>query len=71
MTKVLSAVFAAAAFFALSNIAEAKPYKCWNPAICKAVCGSAICGNNFASQAQQQDMAAKPKVKAAPASTPR
>jgi len=67
MSKLLSAALAIAAAFTLSTAAQAKPYKCWNPAICKAVCGKAICGADIASKAQQEDMKAKNQVKAAPA----
>lgn len=67
MNKLLSAALATVAAFAISSTAEAKTYKCWNPAICIAVCGKSICGQDLASKAQQQDIQSKKQVKAAPA----
>lgn len=69
MNKLFSAALASIALIAVTGGAEAKAYKCWNPAICIAVCGKPVCGEAFASQAQQRDAQSKPQtqIKAAPA----
>jgi hypothetical protein len=64
VSKLSTAFVAAAAILALSPAAEAKTYKCWNPAICIAVCGKPVCGQALASQAQQRDIQSKKQVKA-------
>jgi hypothetical protein len=56
---IISAIVAAA--FAMPGVVQAKTYTCWNPAICKAVCGKTTCGEALASSAQSQDQAAKQK----------
>jgi hypothetical protein len=61
MNKLMILAVIAAAF-AMPGAVQAKPYTCWNPAICKAVCGKPTCGEAFASTAQSQDQAAKGKM---------
>jgi hypothetical protein len=62
MIKLFTPILVAATVVALSSAAQAKAYTCWNPAICKAVCGKPTCGEAFASTAQSQDRAAKPML---------
>ncbi len=37
-------------------------YKCWNPAICKAICGKSVCGNVTAQDADIVRLDVKPKA---------
>jgi hypothetical protein len=71
MSHIIKAVLATAALLAVSSGAQAKRYCCSNPAICRAVCGSACCGDNFAIKAQQQEKQSKPKLAAPTTQQPR
>lgn len=42
--------------------AAAKTYKCWNPAICKAVCGKAVCGKTNKSPRADNSPAAQHQI---------
>ncbi len=59
--KLVAATLSAAAAVVIGGMfttpaqAQGKTYTCWNPAICKAVCGSTTCGsNNMTSQVEAQ-----------------
>jgi hypothetical protein len=43
MSKMLQAVLTTTALTATRRTAEAKPYRCVKPVICKAACGSTDC----------------------------
>lgn len=55
-TQALGAalVLAATLIFSGLNPTSAEAYCCWNPAICKAVCGSACCGNNLTTKPKNE-----------------
>ena len=64
--KLVAATLSAAAAVVIGGLftspaqAQGKTYECWNPAICRAVCGKAICGGAVMSsqrEAQYQKQA--------------
>jgi hypothetical protein len=70
MSNAFKAVLGIAAFLSMSGATQAKQYCCSNPAICKAVCGAACCGQAFAVKAQQQEKQTKPALVAPVATKP-
>ncbi|HYF55374.1 MAG TPA: hypothetical protein VEA41_14045 [Salinarimonas sp.] len=60
--KLVAATLSAAAAVVIGGMftstaqAQSKPYTCWNPAICKAVCGKPTCGGAAMSSGREAQM---------------
>ena len=47
-------ILVATLIFSGINPASVAAYCCWNPAICKAVCGSSCCGDNLPTKPKNE-----------------
>ena len=54
MSKMLQAVLTTTALTATRRAAEAKPYRCVKPALCKAACGSTDCMERMTTARQSR-----------------